>query len=336
MSNPLLSIVVIGRNEGTRLVRCLESIRAGQRQADLAELVYVDSRSTDGSPQRAAASGAKVVVLEGGRLSAARARNAGWRAASAPLIFFLDGDTILDPSFIDRALAEFADPRVVVICGNRREIHPEASVYQRVLDLEWISRPGLADFCGGDAIIRRSALEQANGYDPDLIAGEEPDLCRRLRAAGGLVMHIDAPMVQHDLAITRWIQYWRHAVRAGYAYAEVSSRYKSSSDPLWTRESRRNLRRGPLVFFGPLVAAGAAVLSRSWETALVAALLAGMVLWRTAWLARWRSASRASLILFSVHSHVQQVPIFCGQMSYYWGRLRNKKRELIEYKPGVL
>src|SRR5580704_4449174 len=119
MNDALVSVVVIGRNEGDRLSACLQSVRAARQMPERTELIYVDSNSTDGSPDRAASFGAKVIVLGSGKLSAARARNAGWRLATAPFILFLDGDTILDPDFVHRARKEFADPSVAVVWGHR-------------------------------------------------------------------------------------------------------------------------------------------------------------------------------------------------------------------------
>ena len=68
-----LGVVVIGRNEGERLLRCLRSV-AGRAGA----VVYVDSGSTDGSVEAARALGAEVVLLDPAvPFTAARARNAG-------------------------------------------------------------------------------------------------------------------------------------------------------------------------------------------------------------------------------------------------------------------
>ncbi len=79
--------------------------------------------------------------------------------------------------------------------------------------------------------MRRSVLVEVEGYDPGLSAGEEPELCRRLRARGYRIVHIDAPMTRHDLNMTRFSQYWRRAMRAGYAYAEVSNRFRRECGP---------------------------------------------------------------------------------------------------------
>ena len=96
---PALSIVIIGRNEGERLTRCLHSVSLSRGVEGTAELIYVDSASSDGSPQAAGNFDAQVIALHGGIQTAARARNAGWQRASAPYILFLDGDTILNAAF---------------------------------------------------------------------------------------------------------------------------------------------------------------------------------------------------------------------------------------------
>ncbi|OQW90972.1 MAG: glycosyl transferase family 2, partial [Beggiatoa sp. IS2] len=219
MSNPQLSVVIIGRNEGQRLVDCIRSVQAMNFPAKDREIIYVDSDSTDDSPARAQALGVKVIVVYPERPAAAIGRNAGWQAARAPFILFLDGDTILHPDFVKQAFTHFDDPQVAVVWGHRRESHPEVSVYQRVIDLDWIYPPGISEFCGGDAVICRQVLGEVGGYNPNLIAGEEPEMCQRMQAKGYVVLHIDAPMTLHDLAIHSWSQYWRRAVRSGHAMA---------------------------------------------------------------------------------------------------------------------
>jgi glycosyltransferase involved in cell wall biosynthesis len=327
-----LSIVVIGRNEGDRLAVCFESIRKARKMPRLAELVYVDSHSADGSPALAASYGATVIKLGTGKLTAARARNAGWQVATAPLILFLDGDTILDPDFICRALPQFADESVAVIWGHRRELRPEASIYNRVLDLDWIAHPGDSDFCGGDSLMRREVLERTSGFNPELIAGEEPDLCRRIRGMGGRIVHVDIPMTGHDLAIHHMSQYWRRAVRTGHAYAEIATRYRDSGDPLWTRESHKNLFQGSLYILVALALCVAATLLHSWIPVLLGVIGGAALSLRTAIASRWKGAPQSTLLLFGIHSHLQHVPILLGQLDYFWRRWRGHSRMLIEYK----
>src|SRR5271170_8230417 len=136
-TNLVLSVVVIGRNEGARLGRCLESIARMRPLHGSIEVIYVDSGSTDGSLERAVQFRVKVKRLESANPCAAAGRNVGWRLAKAPIIFFLDGDTVLEGNFVADSIAELADPNVAVVFGNRREIEPKASIYNRVLDLDW-------------------------------------------------------------------------------------------------------------------------------------------------------------------------------------------------------
>lgn len=327
-SMPLVSVVVIGRNEGQRLVRCLESIKAMHIDGFRVETIYIDSASTDGSPARAAALGAQVIEVRPERPSAALGRNAGWHAARGEFVLFLDGDTILHPQFVCRALASLEDPTIAIVWGHRRELHPEDSIYNRVLDLDWIYPPGLSEFCGGDALMRRSVLASAGGFDASLIAGEEPELCRRIRADGHAILHIDAPMTLHDLAIHRFGAYWKRAFRAGYAYAEVSTRFAGSADPLWRADARRNLIRGSLMLALPVLMA----LSIFWPMLGVIAVIAALALTgRTFHRCNWKSNSKITRLMYAIHSHFQQVPILAGQLSHLHDRWRGYRRTLIEY-----
>ena len=326
---PVVSVVVIGRNEGERLVRCLESIAAMETEGFAVETLYVDSASTDGSPQRAAALRARVIEVRPQRPSAALGRNAGWRATSADFVFFLDGDTQLHPLFVCRALDAMRDPAVAVVWGHRREAHPEQSIYVRALDLDWIYPAGPSEFCGGDALMRRAVLEKVGGFDASLIAGEEPELCRRIRAQGHAILHIDAPMTLHDLAITRLPAYWKRAYRAGHAYAELAARFKGSDDPLWQAEARRNM------FHGGLLLAMAAVLPMTilwpWLGAVTAAGVLGL-LGRTFLRCAWKSGDLNTRVVYALHSHFQQLPILAGQVGYRLGVRSGRQHRLIEYK----
>lgn len=327
-----ISVVVIGRNEGKRLTECLLSVQAAHWTGLRYELIYVDSASTDGSPELAAALGATVIRVQPLRPSAAIGRNAGWRAARAPAVLFLDGDTLLSADFVGIALTALkASPRRAVVWGHRRERHPQHSIFNRVLDLDWVYAPGDTAFCGGDALFNRAALEQMNGFNDGLIAGEEPELCARLRQQGWQIWHIDQPMTLHDLAMTRWQQYWLRAERAGHAYAEVSHQLANTSTPLWTKENRR-LRFHLLALllfisiFIPVVILG----MLGPAAALSALALAGLA--RTAWRARWKGGSPLTLWLYAVHAHLQHIPIGWGQWQWARAHRRGQRRALIDYK----
>lgn len=327
-----LSVVVIGRNEGERLRRCLASVIAMDRGPWEVEVIYVDSGSADESVSIAESMGARVVALVPERPTAALARNAGWAASRGDVILFLDGDTVVDPQFVVRCQDEFLDSKIGVVWGHRRELHPEDSVFNRVLDLDWMYRPGPAPFCGGDALIRRHVLDETRGFDPHLIAGEEPELCRRILAAGYRIEHVDVAMTGHDLDMRSFAQYWRRAMRAGHAFGEVLGRFAGTEREFWVEEVNRNRTRALALMTVAIVAVAASV----YLLNLVPVIAAGMVVLglsvRSAWKARWKSDDARTLLLYGVHSHLQQVPIFFGQVRYQLSRRRGTRTGLMEYK----
>ena len=330
--DPLISIVVIGRNEGERLKRCLHSLARMDRNGFRCETVYVDSGSSDGSLSTAAAMGAETISLQSARPTAAIGRNAGWKVARGEFILFLDGDTVLNEDFVANALPEFLSPSIAIIWGHRREIYPGASLYNRVLDLDWIYSPGLTPFCGGDALFRRSILEATGGFDDSLIAGEEPELCRRVIAQGGEILHVDHAMTGHDLNMHNFRQYWKRATRAGHAFAEVSSRYAATPNPFWLAEARGNRIRAATLVTLPLLALATSTYSKSARPLGVLAFMLGLIVIRTAWKARWKTNDRLALLLYGVHSHFQQIPILIGQLQYHLSRYRGTRTALVEYK----
>ncbi len=327
----LVSVVVIGRNEAERLTRCLASISAMRHDDFAFEIIYVDSGSTDGSAERAASAGIKTILLHPERPSAALGRNAGWQAARGEFILFLDGDTVLDPNFVAASLAEFAAVTVAVVWGHRRELHTEHSLYNRVLDLDWIYPPGWTSFCGGDALFRRSVLVDTGGFDEALIAGEEPELCRRILERGGKILHVDRSMTGHDLAITRWSQYWKRATRAGHAYAEVSERFRASDNPFWLDASQGNARRAVALAATVLTGLTLAIALRSFWPLLLICFSLLLLAVRSAWKARSKSSNWLTLVLYGVHAHLQQIPIYAGQLQYRRSRRRGRQVRLIEY-----
>jgi len=332
---PRVAVVLIGRNEGERLRACLESVLAMEYPRELLEVIYVDSASTDGSVALAKSLGVKTIQLNG-PTTAARGRNAGWTATDAEFVLFLDGDTVLAPGFVASAIGHFSDSvytdKVAGVYGNRRESRTAESIYNAIFDLDWNTEPGFARFFGGDALVLRDALVEVGGYNPALIAGEEPDLCRRLRGLGYRILHVNEPMTQHDLAMYTVSQYWRRSVRTGYAYAEVSAMYAKTDDPLWLAESRSNVTRGVFWLAAPVLAV---LLSLAIGSAIPLAmfLIAGLVLIaRTAWRARGRVKPLRLLAAYSLHSHLQQVPIFIGQLRFWRARRRGRGEAIIEYK----
>jgi len=311
-----IAAVVIGRNEGARLVACLDAL------ADVSPVIYVDSGSTDGSVAAAQARGAQVVQLDMSQpFTAARARNAGLAVLpdGAELVQFLDGDCVVQADWLAQARAFLADhPDVAVVCGRRREMYPEASVYNRLIDAEWDTPVGQAKACGGDALMRVAPLRAVGGYRDDLIAGEEPDLCLRLRHAGWQIWRLDAEMTAHDAQIMRLGQWWQRSKRAGHAFAEGAALHGVAPERHWVVETRRALLWGVGI---PLFIALLTLLVG--PLGLLAALVYPLQVLRL--------AQRGGLpwAFFSVLGKFAEAR---GALGYYWRRLSGGPRKLIEYK----
>jgi GT2 family glycosyltransferase len=331
-------VVAIGRNEGERLKRCLRSALAGTPR-----VVYVDSGSTDGSVEFARSVGVDVVALDVSRpFTAARARNAGIRRlverwSEVEFLQVVDGDCEFEAGWFASALEYLGEhPRAAVVCGRRRERQPGLSVYNRLIDLEWDTPVGDAKACGGDAMFRREAFEVAGGYRDALIAGEEPELCVRLRSEGWQVHRLGVEMTRHDADMTRFSQFWKRAKRAGHAYAEGAAIHGKGPDRHGVKGVRSALVWGAVLPSAALVGAGAAGLLGAWSVAgTVLAAVVGLYVAQASRIgrrerARGRSPGDARLVAwFVLAAKPAQV---AGIVLYWRRRLLQQQSSLIEYK----
>jgi len=321
-----IGFVVIGRNEGSRLVDCLASIAAYTPR-----IVYVDSASTDQSVQHAQAQHVHVLELDMSiKFTAARARNAGFELLlqhypDLSYVHFVDGDCMVDQAWVSHA-ADFLShhAQVAVVCGRRRERYPQATPYNQLCDIEWNTPIGKAKACGGDAMMRVAVFKQVGGFNVNLIAGEEPELCIRIRQLGFDVWRLDHDMTLHDAAITEFSQWWKRTVRAGYAYAEGSRLHGAAPEHHWVNESRRAWIWG-------------GILPALWLIALLACPLVFIALTGLFAVQYFRLLSKHKHLgnfssVYVKYLMLGKVAEMYGQLRYTWHRLLNVKSTLIEYK----
>jgi GT2 family glycosyltransferase len=323
-----IGIVVIGRNEGDRLKTCLHSALLQSPH-----VIYVDSGSTDGSVAFARSQGVEGVELDLSiPFTAARARNTGlmrlleqWPDLS--YVQFVDGDCALMEGWCDRALALLQDdPTVAVVCGRRRERFPDASVFNALCDLEWNTPIGEALACGGDALMRIAALQKVGSYNPVLIAGEEPELCLRLRQQGWRIFRIDQDMTWHDAQMLHLSQWWRRSVRGGHAYAEVSWLHRHDPEGFWRKESRRIWVWGAGI---PLLSLTLLPITQCWSGLL--GLLYVLLTLKTYRQIRHR-CSLSLAVSYGLFCTLAKFPELQGQLWFHWNRVRGDRSALIEYK----
>ena len=323
-----LGVVAIGRNEGPRLKRCLESV------AGRAAVVYVDSASTDDSLAIARSVGVEVVELDMSvPFTAARARNEGFRrlrelTPALRFVQFVDGDCEVCPGWLQAARAQLESrPDVAVVCGRRRERYPESSVYNRLCDVEWDTPVGEAKSCGGDALMRADVVHAVGGYDPGVIAAEDDELCLRIRRAGWTVLRIDAPMTVHDAAMTRASQWWKRAVRCGFAYACGASLHGRGPERHFVRERRRAVVWG--------IGVPAVSLLAAWSTGGLSLLLLAaypLQLARTYRGLRRRVPRRRLALEYATSCVLSKFPEALGVLRFLARRVRGGSARIIEYK----
>ena len=330
-----LGVVVIGRNEGERLRRCLESLGRQVRAA-----VYVDSGSEDGSVALARQMGATVVELDTAiPFTAARARNEGFAAlqqvqGEVAMVQFVDGDCEVESGWLQRAARELRqDDQLAVVFGRRRERARDASIYNLLCDLEWDVPGGEVQSCGGDALVRVVALQQCGGFDPTLIAGEEPELSFRLRALGWRLRCVAAPMTIHDADMHTFSQWWRRGMRAGYVEAEGLAR-------LGAQYPRRRAAVSNFVWAVVvpvfIVAAATSLLLAGHHLPAGLVVTGGVGLYALMWIRILRHARRRwpspDARLYATYCLLAKWPAVHGCATYIWRRLRRQDRRLIEYK----
>ena len=339
ITNQTVGVVAIGRNEGDRLRVCLESAK---RSCD--KVVYVDSGSTDGSVELAKNLGVTVVELNLKLpFTAARARNAGAKVLlethpNIEAIQFVDGDCEIVDGWIAAAAEVMAgDPKIAVVCGRRRERHPDASIYNRLCDLEWNTPIGFAKSCGGDALIRVEAFTQVNGYDGTIIAGEEPEMCVRLRSADWKIDRVDREMTLHDAAMTRFGQWWTRNVRAGHAYAQGNALHGEAPEQFRIKEVRSITMWTlvPMILSLLMIILIGAISPRfCWIGLLPIGLyfVLGLKIYRDR---RRKGLSGRDARLYAASTVLGKLPHYVGVRKFVAAQQRGQRTAIIEYKSAA-
>lgn len=329
-------VVVIGRNEGERLVRCLESLLS-EISSDT-PIVYVDSGSSDHSVAVAQNLGIHVIELDPALpFTMARGRNTGFQYLAEHFqelqyVQFIDGDCELIPNWLNQAInALEKDEQLAIVCGRRRERFPDASIYNRLADIEWNTVIGEAKACGGDAMARIEAIQAVNGYKPHLICGEEPEMCVRLRQRGWKIQRLDIDMTLHDAEMLRFGQWWKRSVRAGWAVAQGKHLHGSSPERYMIKQSFSGWVWG---FIVPIFA-----LSLCWLTygiSLILLLGYPILMWRIYRLRLIHGDRPSHAMLYAFFCILSKFPQLIGQVKYVISQRLGKTAYLIEYKTPAL
>lgn len=327
-----VGFVVIGRNEGDRLIRCLTSLK--DQFSENVAIVYVDSGSTDGSVEFAQSVGADVISLDLCQpFTMARGRNTGLRYlhqiySNLHYVQFIDGDCELLSGWIENALQIIqTDPTLAIVCGRRRERYPESSVYNLLAEMEWNTPIGDDTACGGDALARISAIMEVGAYNPAMICGEEPEMCIRLRRHGWKIRRIAVDMTKHDIDMHRFGQWWKRMMRSGWSIAEGFTMYGNSEEHYMKREYRSGWLWGALI---PFLAVALAWPTRGISLFL---LFAYLYLGYRIYCCRLEYGdSQKNARIYAFFCTLSKFPQVVGQAKYWWAQIFRQPVSLIEYK----
>ncbi len=320
--------VIIGRNEGARLVACMDSLKSC-----VEVVVYVDSGSSDNSLFEASERGVDCVSLDlSTPFTAARARNEGAsyllsKNPNLSYIQFVDGDCEVQRKWVNSAQNFLdSDTNYAVACGHRRERCPAKSVYNQLCDIEWNTPIGEALACGGDALIRVSAFVEVNGYRDDLIAGEEPEMCFRLREKGWKIFRLDEEMTLHDAAITRFSQWWNRAKRAGYAYANGCYLHYYSAEKYKVKQVLSVIVWSVML---PVVIILLSLLNGFFTFVF---LIYPLQVFRLMLKSKSSMNSYQSSFYYALSNVIGKFPQFVGMLKFAFNKWQGRRGTLIEYK----
>ncbi|KAA8612243.1 glycosyltransferase [Salipiger aestuarii] len=316
-----VDVVLIGRNEGARLVAALTSVMGQARQ-----VIYVDSGSADDSVAEARRAGATVVALDMSKpFTAARARNAGFAALKDPqFVQFIDGDCVLIDGFVQAGHAHLiANPDLGMVTGWRSEIYRDASVFNQLADFEWRRPAGEILTCGGDMMVRAEAFRAIGGFDPAVIAAEDDEFCTRLRKGGWRLERIPREMTRHDADTHRFGQWWTRAVRTGHGFAQVGDLHPD----YFVRERRRVLAYALVLPILILVA-----LLIWWPLAVLLSGAYALNYGRTVQGLMRDGLPRTEALCHALFITLSKFPNLIGMATYGLRRRRNAQMRIIEYK----
>jgi glycosyltransferase involved in cell wall biosynthesis len=196
-----LAIVIITKNQEWNIARLIESVLENTAECLNREIVVADSASVDRTLEIAADYPIRIIRLRPDqRLTAAAGRYVGYVHTTAEYVLFLDGDMELCDGWLEKA-------------WSLVQTHSDLGVVTgQLLDLPLSvgdgEKPGVDSgrfgdrfeevlHCGGAALYRRAALNQAGTFCPYLYSEEEPELCIRIRHAGYRVAELEHPIAYH-------------------------------------------------------------------------------------------------------------------------------------------
>ena len=178
----MLSFIVPAFNEESVLVGTLQAIHTAARASGRPyEVIVADDASTDATVEIARQNGATVVAANCRQI--AGTRNTGARYAKGGWLFFVDADTVINPSALQSALRVFEHGAVGGGCLAR--FHDAAPLYARLLLIGMGFFMRVAGISSGAFMFcTRAAFDAVGGFDEKLYGGEDAAMSAALKRQG--------------------------------------------------------------------------------------------------------------------------------------------------------
>ena len=218
---PAISVVIPTHNRQRQVRRCVDSVaRQHLPDGSAFEIVVVDDGSA--TPVTVDGADAAVRLLRQAQSGPASARNAGARAARAPLVAFIDDDCEPAPGWLAALLAAAREAPGCAYGGpvvNQLPHNACAEASQLIVSfLREYHRDGRDTgrfFTSNNLAFDRQALLEAGGFDRHYTraAAEDRELCDRWTGAGRRIVFVPAAVVGHAHAMTLggfWRQHFEY------------------------------------------------------------------------------------------------------------------------------
>jgi glycosyltransferase involved in cell wall biosynthesis len=238
-----ISIIIPAYNGGEQLHECLNAI--ARLAVAPCEVIVVDDGSTDGSIQRVAARGGRILATPG-RMGPAAARNLGAQSAQGDILFFIDADVCVHADATERVAAAFADPSIDAVIGSYDD-DPSSrdflSQYKNLMHcfVHQTACSEASTFWSGCGAIRREVFLSLSGFDATYQrpAIEDIELGYRLRQTGRRILLDRDLRVKHLKKWTFWGLLKTDVLDRGIPWTELILRDRKMPDDLNLQISQR-------------------------------------------------------------------------------------------------
>ena len=243
--SPLVSVVIIGKNESNTIEECILSIF--NQNYPKFEIIYVDDKSTDNTLERAdqvknildsKKNCKRYLTISVETNFPSKNRNIGSKVSHGSIIAFMDGDCIAEHNWLENLVKQFSKD-VGMVGGPITLAHSKKSSNTKAIDIvlgSYLGSGGSAlfyqikrdrevlDIPSGNMAVRKELLDSLGGFDEKLRYNEDNYLCYRVRKEGYRIIYASKPRIYHHIGIDSYTDFASYFRRYGYERGKNTAR----------------------------------------------------------------------------------------------------------------